>query len=595
MPRHWLLPVTLLLALPITACSSSDAATESPAGGDGAGGMGGDGAGGASGKGGIAGGAGSFQAGAGGKAGASGGGAVGGAGQGGTSAGSTGASGQAGVGGSPLCVPGSQVACACPGSSVPGAQVCQPDGLGLGPCEGCPAGTGGAGASGGGGGGAAAGMGGDGGSGQSGAAGAAAGAAGSGSVLPEDNDQACGDGLDNDGDGDVDCEDLGCSQNQNVTVCAAQAGGSGGQGGSAGQGSSGAAGASEGGAAGNGGSGAAAGNGAAGANCTSAPGGSGGAAGTDVGGGGGVSGQGSLGPCYPTAPACIGLDGSRCIALANNASLGVKTLRISQLHITAPAALATGAFPVAFIMPSVTLNLPACYLESSAKGGLLNWLLSLDTEKSTLTIGGALVPLAPEQGYHFMKQTVGTVGVTPATVAIDYDTTTGAFSAKQSIPKLALPIYNFNPHTPQGAGKDPTLLPLSNVIISDGILSEGGNCIGRFKGEQGELDKFCLTTSSKPPEDAAYSWVNGAKLTGTITLEEADKVDILEFGQSLCTLITKHKTSEPDPTGIKRCGREGSGHIDLAGTSDIEGAFNAEYVTFTTGITASAVTLTDCP
>jgi hypothetical protein len=36
------------------------------------------------------------------------------------------------------CAPGQQVACACPGTTVTGAQSCNPDGHGYGPCIGCP-------------------------------------------------------------------------------------------------------------------------------------------------------------------------------------------------------------------------------------------------------------------------------------------------------------------------------------------------------------------------------------------------------------------------------------------------------------------------
>src|SRR5450432_2593444 len=36
------------------------------------------------------------------------------------------------------CVPGQQVSCACPGSSVSGVQVCNSAGTGLGSCTGCP-------------------------------------------------------------------------------------------------------------------------------------------------------------------------------------------------------------------------------------------------------------------------------------------------------------------------------------------------------------------------------------------------------------------------------------------------------------------------
>jgi hypothetical protein len=40
------------------------------------------------------------------------------------------------------CVPGAQVACACPGGGKQGVRVCTPDGSGLGACDGCGAASG---------------------------------------------------------------------------------------------------------------------------------------------------------------------------------------------------------------------------------------------------------------------------------------------------------------------------------------------------------------------------------------------------------------------------------------------------------------------
>jgi hypothetical protein len=54
--------------------------------------------------------------------------------------------GQAGSGGSVACIPGQQVDCPCPGTDIPGIQICAQDGHGLGACTGCPS-TGGAGGS----------------------------------------------------------------------------------------------------------------------------------------------------------------------------------------------------------------------------------------------------------------------------------------------------------------------------------------------------------------------------------------------------------------------------------------------------------------
>src|SRR6478609_1177419 len=38
-----------------------------------------------------------------------------------------------------LCIPGQQIACACPGGAAMGAQACLPGGTGYGPCQGCEA------------------------------------------------------------------------------------------------------------------------------------------------------------------------------------------------------------------------------------------------------------------------------------------------------------------------------------------------------------------------------------------------------------------------------------------------------------------------
>ncbi|MFP6684793.1 MAG: hypothetical protein VB934_08775 [Polyangiaceae bacterium] len=46
------------------------------------------------------------------------------------------------TGGSSRCVPGEQIVCACPGTSVTGAQVCNALGTGYEACEGCPGGSG---------------------------------------------------------------------------------------------------------------------------------------------------------------------------------------------------------------------------------------------------------------------------------------------------------------------------------------------------------------------------------------------------------------------------------------------------------------------
>ncbi len=37
--------------------------------------------------------------------------------------------------------------------------------------------------------------------------------------IREDSNAACSDGVDNDGDGDIDCDDDGCSMREHIVVC----------------------------------------------------------------------------------------------------------------------------------------------------------------------------------------------------------------------------------------------------------------------------------------------------------------------------------------------------------------------------------------
>ncbi len=179
--------VPLLLGLAACSSSSSDGLSGTSTPGQGAGGQGG-------------GAAGSGQAGGAGTAGA-----------GGTGGPSVGGASSGAGGSAPLCVPGAQVACACPGGA-PGAQACRPDGGGYEMCI-CPGAGGAAGgggsASGGDGGasgtdgaGGSVGSAGDGGSGWAGSGGVAGkdGGAGAGGSLPNGCGTGwCGSHMTNDG------------------------------------------------------------------------------------------------------------------------------------------------------------------------------------------------------------------------------------------------------------------------------------------------------------------------------------------------------------------------------------------------------------
>jgi hypothetical protein len=108
------------------------------------------------------------------------------AGAGGATAGTAGAAGDAGP---VVCVPGAQVSCPCPGTTVKGVQTCTPSGTGLSACTGCPGGQAGSGAGGSGAGGNSAG-----GKAQGGAGGTTAGGSGTPdlfNLMPPDAQAAC--------------------------------------------------------------------------------------------------------------------------------------------------------------------------------------------------------------------------------------------------------------------------------------------------------------------------------------------------------------------------------------------------------------------
>jgi len=117
------------------------------------------------------------------------------------------------------------------------------------------------------------------------------------------------------------------------------------------------------------------------------------------------------------------------------------------------------------------------------------------------------------------------------------------------------------------ATKAPIVLALKGVTITTGKLSERGNCIGRFRGKDGELDPGttppCTPQSTDPKDPNAYQYVNDATLAGYITAEDADKSIVVDLGESLCALFASTTMTATD--GTKVCKRTG-GALDFSGS-----------------------------
>ncbi len=264
--------------------------------------------------------------------------------------------------------------------------------------------------------------------------------------------------------------------------------------------------------------------GAAGASAAGAAGSSAAAAG---------SGGGATGPCYPTDPSC-GIPGSTCQSLVDQTSNSVKNLRINQIIVTAPKALASSTVQTLILDKNTYFKNAACYQDGLAKGGLFNWLLQIDTVGNTLKTGGAQAPADPSVGYSFFSGTVSSLMVAPITVPLTLTPMgTGEWTVQtaMSFPKLYVPVFQTDPTLP------PIILPISNGQINMGDLREGGNCIGRFRGGAGELvydpgSMACLAGGDYSTNDmdntngGFYLFVHGATLTGAITIAEADQVPL---------------------------------------------------------------------
>jgi hypothetical protein len=301
--------------------------------------------------------------------------------------------------------------------------------------------------------------------------------------------------------------------------------------------------------------------------------------------GGATSGGTTSGGCEPNA-ACQEYVGttSECLALTDNSAAPTAGLRMSQLTITQPAVLATGA--VAGIVGSaVKLDIDDCNLKGS---GTFSWLLQFDN--GVLKTGGAKPVTDPRGGFCFVNEMVGGQTVAPiladATVGAD-----GSFSAAMGL-DVVVPIYL------DAAATSVVLLPLNQARLFNGKLSADKNCIGAFNGKGLDPQNLCL-----PDEEAGvFSFENGAELEGFITLEQADSVIVDTLGQTLCVLLSgdasQYGTDAPD--GTKVCARDANMGIIYQGdwcstTNAAADASCKDAVKLGAKFAASAVKITgDC-
>ncbi|MFO0661201.1 MAG: hypothetical protein U0165_15420 [Polyangiaceae bacterium] len=249
----------------------------------------------------------------------------------------------------------------------------------------------------------------------------------------------------------------------------------------------------------------------------------------------GSGGGSSLGPCFPTGEAC-GYEGTQCLSKVDQSSSAKKVLRMSQLQVSAPAQLATQVIQDLVLRPGVTLPQEDCFLYNGK--GTFNWLFEFDPATSKGRTGGAKPITDLTAGYCFVNEQIGGIDVGPTEVDLDVtDNGDGSykFATKSPIARVVVPIYLDVEMT-----KTPILLPLNNVSLTNGVISENGNCIGRFRGKDGELDPPECAPDTDATSANYWSFENAATLAGTIKIDEADQVIIVDLNNvSLCAFLAK--------------------------------------------------------
>jgi hypothetical protein len=227
-------------------------------------------------------------------------------------------------------------------------------------------------------------------------------------------------------------------------------------------------------------------------------------------------------PCEPKA-ACPSPTAARdCLGLVDNTGKTKFGLRMSELTVTTPVELATGAV-LNIIDGAVELNEMPCYLTGS---GTFSWLIQFDTTAGTIMTGGAKPVTDPTKGYSFDTEMSGGFSLAPVTITAKPDPSTGVFAAATG-KSLIVPIFL------DATGTSVVLLPLQAARLKMGTLSADQNCIGSFNAAKLEPANNCL-----PIPGGASQFIPGGELDGFITLDDADNVSISALQESLCVLLS---------------------------------------------------------
>ncbi|HEY3822616.1 MAG TPA: hypothetical protein VGL81_35870 [Polyangiaceae bacterium] len=280
--------------------------------------------------------------------------------------------------------------------------------------------------------------------------------------------------------------------------------------------------------------------------------------------------------CSAPSPACVVTPcdmSSPCLAMADNTGKPTDDLRLRKLNVTAPSALAQHFIQAGVIDDGVNLD-NTC---GEPGTGSFSWLARFDTTNNKLTTGGAPPADDPfNTGYCFVNQTIGGLPVAPVVVNMTQGSD-GRWSS-DVIPKLYVPIYI------NGDPNNVVVLPLTQskvtgvLLSADGETAGGaGNCIGQYNPNGvGAPTTGGLCADQDP--SSCERWLTNGALGGYITLKEANAVNVVTLGKSLCVLLTGGTSTD---TGGTLCATNPDGSItaqgDFCSTTDSPGGCADSY------------------
>ncbi len=293
----------------------------------------------------------------------------------------------------------------------------------------------------------------------------------------------------------------------------------------------------------------------------------------------------------PAGGACAPAEGcpsvvSDCVAFEDNAGKDVFSLRIVDLQLSAPAALASPVV-AGLLSTGITPDYEQCVTKDSLAlftgDGSFNWILTFDKTAGILRTGGAVLETNPDNGYCFINETIDGFDVAPLELPLTIDGS-GAFTL-EGTEDVVVPIYTSPTDT-----ASVILLPLRGVSIKDGVISADNNCMGSFNADGLDPNNLCKASTSTPAFNA------GAKLEGFVTLEDGDAVKVPQLGDaSLCSLLA------PEDSTDGKCNRDAGGVITYKGdwcaaTDSAATADCADAVRLLADFAAAGVKLRDdCP